>query len=160
MDGRVIVGIAIGLVGLWLALLALFWLLRPRGVATRELLAVVPDVLRLIRSLITDSDVPLDVRLVLIGLAAWILSPIDLIPEFIPVLGPIDDVVVAVVAMRYARRRVGIAAMQARWTGSATGFEILRRVVGGERVPSADDADQGGAGRDRERKDARVDGEG
>ena len=77
-----------------------------------------------------DRSTPLDVRLVLIGLIAWILSPIDLIPEFIPVLGPLDDVVVAVVAMRYVRRRVGIAGLEARWSGTPDGFALLARVIG------------------------------
>jgi len=97
----------------------------------RELLAVVPDVLRLLRSLVRDGSVPADVRLVVIALVAWILSPIDLIPEFIPVLGPLDDVVVAVVAMRYVRRRVGLADLEARWQGTPDGFVLLTRVVGG-----------------------------
>lgn len=100
MDLRTLVGIAVALVAFWALLLVLFWVLRPKGVSVREILGLIPDVLRLLRSVIGDRSAPLDVRLVLIGLLAWILSPIDLIPEFIPVLGPLDDVVVAVVAMR------------------------------------------------------------
>jgi uncharacterized membrane protein YkvA (DUF1232 family) len=125
-----LVGIAIGLVALWAALLVLFFLLRPKDVALRELIAVVPDVLRLLRSLIRDGTIPADVRLVLVGLILWILSPIDLIPEFIPVLGPLDDVVVAVVAMRYVRRRLGIEDLRGRWQGSPDGFALLTRVIG------------------------------
>ena len=130
MDGRVIVGIVVGLAALWVAVLVLFWAFRPKGVAVREVLAVVPDVLRLLRSLVGDPAAPLDVRVVLVGLVAWIVSPIDLIPEFIPVLGPIDDVVVAVVAMRYVRRRVGVEDLRRRWTGSDDGFALLLRVIG------------------------------
>jgi uncharacterized membrane protein YkvA (DUF1232 family) len=118
------------LVAVWIALLVLFWALRPKGVSVRELLGVVPDVLRLLRSIIADGSAPLDVRIVLVGLVAWILSPIDLIPEFIPVLGPLDDVVVAVVAMRYVRRRVGVDDLRARWAGSPDGFALLLRVIG------------------------------
>ena len=131
MDLRPLLGIVIALVALWAALLILFWVLRPRGVPAREIIRVVPDVLRLLRSLIGDGGVPLDVRVVLVGLVAWILSPIDLIPEFIPVLGPLDDVVVAVVAMRYVRRRVGVEALRHRWPGSPDGFALLLRIVGG-----------------------------
>jgi uncharacterized membrane protein YkvA (DUF1232 family) len=125
-----LVGIAIGLVVLWVALLALFFVLRPKDVPVRELIAVVPDVLRLLRSLVRDGTVPVDVRLVLVGLICWIVSPIDLIPEFIPVLGPLDDVVVAVVAMRYVRRRVGIEDLRDRWQGTPDGFALLTRVIG------------------------------
>src|SRR5215218_1404092 len=124
-----------GLIVLWVVLLVLFWLLRPKDVSARELIRVVPDVVRLIRSVITDRGAPLDVRVVLIGLLIWILSPIDLIPEFIPGLGPLDDVIVAIVSMRYARRRMGLDALRARWTGSDDGFALLVRVIGsGERV--------------------------
>ena len=132
MDGRVLVGILVGLVALWAALLVLFWALRPKGVPAREILAVVPDVLRLIRSIIGDRAAPLDVRVALVGLLAWIVSPIDLIPEFIPVLGPLDDVVVAVVAMRYVRRRLGVENLRERWVGTDDGFALLLRVIGAE----------------------------
>lgn len=130
MDLSGLVGIVVAIVLLWALLLLLFWALRPKGVAVRELLGLIPDVLRLLRSVIGDSSAPLDVRLVLVGLLAWILSPIDLIPEFIPVLGPLDDVVVAVVAMRYVRRRVGVADLRRRWSGTADGFALLLRVIG------------------------------
>ena len=130
MDGRVVVGIVASLVGLWVAMLVLFWALRPRGVPARQIVGVIPDVLRLLRSLIGDGSTPLDVRVVLVGLVAWIVSPIDLIPEFIPVLGPLDDVVVGIVAMRYVRRRVGIEALRARWTGTPDGFDLLTRIIG------------------------------
>jgi uncharacterized membrane protein YkvA (DUF1232 family) len=130
VDALTLVGIAVGLIALWLALILLFWLLRPRGVGTRELIRVVPDIVRLIRWLIADPTTPLDVRLVLVGLIAWILSPIDLIPEFIPVLGPVDDVIVGVVAMRYVRRRVGLERLEARWSGTPEGFALLVRVIG------------------------------
>ena len=130
MDGRVVVGILASLIGLWVAMLVLLWALRPRGVPARQIVGVIPDVLRLLRSLIGDGSTPLDVRVVLVGLVAWIVSPIDLIPEFIPVLGPLDDVVVGIVAMRYVRRRVGIEALRARWTGTPDGFELLTRIVG------------------------------
>ena len=130
MAFEVVVGVAIGLALLWVALLALFFVFRPKGVPIREILALIPDVLRLLRSLVGDRTVPLDVRIVLVGLVAWILSPIDLIPEFIPVLGPLDDVVVAVVAMRYVRRRIGVADLERRWSGSPDGFLLLTRVIG------------------------------
>jgi uncharacterized membrane protein YkvA (DUF1232 family) len=135
VDLSTVAAILLGLVALWAALLLIFWVLRPRDVSLRELLGLIPDILRLLRSLIADPTTPLDVRLVLIGLLAWIVSPIDLIPEFIPVLGPMDDVVVAIVAMRYVRRRVGADDLRQRWVGSDGGFALLIRVVGSDRVP-------------------------
>jgi len=130
MDLRSVAGILLGLVALWAVMLVLFWALRPKDVPIRELLGLIPDVLRLLRTLIGDRAAPLDVRIVLVGLIAWILSPIDLIPEFIPVLGPLDDVVVAVVALRYVRRRVGVEDLRRRWVGTPDGFALLLRVLG------------------------------
>lgn len=124
-------GVLATLVVVWLALLGLFWVLRPKDVPVREIVRVVPDVLRLLRALIGDRAVPLDVRVVLVGLVAWILSPIDLIPEFVPGLGPLDDMIVAVVAMRYVRRRIGADGIRARWAGSDDGLRLLLRVIGG-----------------------------
>ena len=130
MDIRIVLGVVVGIALLWAAVLVLFWFLRPKGVSIREIVRIVPDVVRMLRSIVRDPASPLDVRLVLVGLLAWIVSPIDLIPEFIPVLGPMDDAVVAVVALRYVRRRVGVAAMRARWPGTDQGFALLGRVVG------------------------------
>ena len=127
-----LVAIIVGVVALWAVLLLVLWLVRPRGVATRELLRMVPDLVRLLRSLIADRNTPLDVRIVLVCLIAWIVSPIDLIPEFIPVLGPLDDVVVAVLALRYVRRRMGVVELRSRWPGTPEGFEIVLRVIGRE----------------------------
>jgi uncharacterized membrane protein YkvA (DUF1232 family) len=130
VDIGVVLALVLGLVALWVVLLVLFWALRPRGVPVRQIVGVIPDVLRLIRSIVTDRSAPLDVRLVLIGLLAWIVSPIDLIPEFIPVLGPLDDVVVAIVAMRYVRRRLGVDDLRRRWAGSAESFTLILRIIG------------------------------
>ena len=133
MDATWIAGVALGLLLAWAAFIGLLWLLRPRDVALRELVAVVPDVLRLVRDLLTDRTVPLGPRLALLGLLVWLVSPIDLIPEFIPVLGPLDDVVVAVLVLRYVRRRLGEAELRRRWRGTPQGFELLRGVLGADR---------------------------
>lgn len=129
MDLGLILGVVLGLVAVWAVLLAIFWLLRPKGVPVREILRVVPDVVRLLRSIIGDRTAPWDVRVVIGGLFIWIISPIDLIPEFLPGIGPLDDVIVAVVALRYVRRRLGIADLQVRWRGSTDGFALLERAI-------------------------------
>ena len=131
MDVGVLMGVLVGLVLLWVAVLGVFWIFRPRDVPVREVVRLIPDLLRLLRSIVGDRGAPLDVRVVLVGLLVWILTPIDLIPEFIPGFGPLDDVIVAVVALRYTRRRLGTDALRERWTGSDDGFRLLLRVVGG-----------------------------
>ena len=130
MDVRILLGIAVGLAVVWGVFILLFWFLRPKDVPIGEVVRIVPDVVRMLRSIVGDSASPLDVRLALVGLLVWLVSPIDLIPEFIPVLGPMDDAVVAVVALRFVRRRVGVAGMRARWRGTDEGFALLGRVAG------------------------------
>ena len=130
MDGTLLVGVAAGLLALWATLVLILWLVRPRGVGLRELVRVVPDVLRLVRDLIRDASVPWGVRVALVGLLVWLVNPIDLIPEFIPVIGPLDDVIVAVLVLRYVQRRLGRPELQRRWPGSDDGFTLLARVLG------------------------------
>ena len=126
----VLVSVVAGLLLVWVLLLVLLWLLRPKGVPARELLRVVPDLLRLTRSLLTDGDVPLDVRIVVLGALIWVVSPIDPVPEFIPVIGWLDEVIVIVVALRYVRYRLGTTLLRERWQGSEEGFAILTTVMG------------------------------
>jgi uncharacterized membrane protein YkvA (DUF1232 family) len=138
VDGSVIVGIVVGLVAVWAGLVAILWLLRPRGVPMREMIRVVPDLVRLLRSLLADGSTPLDVRLVLAGLVVWLLIPIDLVPDFLPGVGVLDDVVLTILAFRYTRRRVGVERLRARWAGSADGFASLIRLIGsGRAAPSS-----------------------
>jgi uncharacterized membrane protein YkvA (DUF1232 family) len=125
-----LVGIVLALLAAWALLVLVLWLFRPRDVALRDLVRVVPDVLRLVRDLLADRSSPLRVRLALGLLLAWLISPIDLIPEFIPVLGPLDDVVVAVLVLRYVRRRLGLEELRRRWRGSAETFGLLVGVLG------------------------------
>ena len=124
------VAVVLGLAAAWGLLVVILWLLRPRGVSARELVGLVPSVARLVHSLMRDRLVPMDVRVVLVAVTLWLLSPIDLIPEFVPVLGPLDDVVVAILGLRYVRRRLGRAELARRWTGSDDSFALLRRVLG------------------------------
>lgn len=129
MDWGLVVGIAASLIAVWVVLLALLWIFRPRDVALGELVRIVPDVLRLVRQLLADPSVPLGVRAALGGMLVWLLSPIDLIPEFIPVLGPLDDVVVAVLVLRYVWRRLGDEELRRRWPGSPDGYALLSHVL-------------------------------
>jgi uncharacterized membrane protein YkvA (DUF1232 family) len=134
VDARTLVGVVAGLVLVWAVLLALLWVFRPRDVRLRDLLTVVPDVVRLVRDLLRDSTVPAGTRLALGVLLVWLISPIDLIPEFIPVLGPLDDVVLTVLVLRYVRRRLGDESLRRRWRGNEAGFELLLGLLGGEQM--------------------------
>ena len=130
MDLRWFLGLAISLFLVWALLVMLLWLLRPRGTGWTDALRVIPDVLRLVRALLADRTTPPRVRVALVGLALYLLNPIDLIPEFVPVIGPLDDVVVAVLVLRYVRRRMGDTALRARWPGTEESYRLLERIIG------------------------------
>jgi uncharacterized membrane protein YkvA (DUF1232 family) len=130
VDARLLVGIVVGLLAVWGSLLVLLWLMRPKDARLRDLLAVIPDLLRLVRDLLGDREVPLSVRITLLGLFAYLVNPIDLVPEFVPVLGPLDDVVVAVLVLRHVARRLGREELRRRWQGTESGFALLSQVLG------------------------------
>ena len=130
MDWRTLATIGLGLLAVWAILIGVLFVLRPRGIPLAELLRVIPDVLRLVRRLVGDRGVPFQVRAALVVLLVWLVSPIDLIPEFIPVLGPVDDAIVTVLILRYVRRRLGIEALRSRWAGTPEGFALLVRIIG------------------------------
>jgi uncharacterized membrane protein YkvA (DUF1232 family) len=131
MDLAAPLAIALGLIGAWALLVVVLWVFRPRDVRAVELVRVVPDVLRLVRDLLADDTTAVRVRISLVILLAWLVSPVDLIPEFIPVLGPLDDVIVAVIVLRYARRRLGEDELRRRWRGTPEGFDLLTGILGG-----------------------------
>jgi len=130
MDPGSFVAVVLGVLALWALLLALLWVFRPRDVRLRDLAGVVPDLLRLVRDLIADRSVPLRVRIILVGLLAWLVSPIDLIPEFIPILGPLDDLIVSVIVLRYVRRRLGDTELRRRWRGTPQSYDLLGAILG------------------------------
>jgi uncharacterized membrane protein YkvA (DUF1232 family) len=125
----VLLGILFGVLAAWAALVGLIWALRPRNVPLREAIRLVPDLLRLVRSLVSDRAAPFSVRVALGVLLAWLVSPIDLIPEFVPVIGPLDDMIVAVLVLRFVRRRLGEEEFRRRWPGTDTGYELLTAIL-------------------------------
>jgi uncharacterized membrane protein YkvA (DUF1232 family) len=125
MDWSFLLMAAGSLLVVWLVLIAALWLFRPRDTVLGQLVRVIPDALRLARQLVSDRSVPVGVRLALVGLLVWLVSPVDVIPEFVPVLGPLDDVVVAYLVFRYVRGRLGDDELRRRWPGTPDGYELL-----------------------------------
>lgn len=98
----------------------------PEG-SLKELASFLPDCVTTVRRLRSDPRVPRRAK-VAIGFAGlWLLSPIDLIPEFLPVIGPLDDVVVIALALRYAARRVPRAVLMEAWPGRPS---VMERLLG------------------------------
>ncbi|HEY3464984.1 MAG TPA: DUF1232 domain-containing protein [Amycolatopsis sp.] len=125
-----LIGVAAALVLAWLALVVALLVVRPRGSLLREALRLLPDVLRLIRRLAADKDLPRGVRIRLGLLLAYLALPIDLIPDFIPVLGYADDAIVVTAVLRGVVRRAGLEAVRAHWPGTPDGFTAVTRLTG------------------------------
>jgi uncharacterized membrane protein YkvA (DUF1232 family) len=97
-----------------------------KGLLT-EALRLLPDVLRLLAA---DRSLPRGVRLRLGLLLAYLALPIDLIPDFIPVLGLADDAIIAIAVLRGVVRRAGIDAVRAHRPGTDDGVAALTRLTG------------------------------
>ena len=123
-------GIAAALVFVWLALGVTLWIAKPDDIGIQDMLRLLPDVLRLLKRLATDPLLPRRIRVVLIVLLAFIASPIDLIPDFVPVLGYADDVIITTLVLRWVSRTAGVDALAAHWPGTADGLAALRRLCG------------------------------
>lgn len=117
----------------WLALILVLLVARPRGSLLREALRVLPDVLRLVRRLAADRNLPPGVRVRLGLLMAYLALPIDIIPDFIPVLGYADDAIVVTAVLRGVIRRAGLEAVRAHWPGTDDGFGAVVRLTGVDR---------------------------
>ncbi|MBP2323120.1 uncharacterized membrane protein YkvA (DUF1232 family) [Kibdelosporangium banguiense] len=129
-----VLGIAGALLLVWVALVVVLLVACPRGGLLREALRVLPDVLRLVRRLAADKTLPRGVRIRLGLLLAYLAIPIDLIPDFIPVLGYADDAIIVTAVLRGVVRRAGIDAVRAHWPGTDDGFAAVTRLTGLDRA--------------------------
>ena len=125
-----LIGAGTALLLAWLALVVALVLARPRDALLTEALRLLPDVLRLIRRLAADRSLPRGVRVRLTLLLIYLAMPIDLIPDFIPVLGYADDAIIVTVVLRSVARRAGAGAVRAHWPGTDDGFAALARLTG------------------------------
>jgi len=126
-----LIAIAISLI-VWLAVIATL-ALAGRRVAARHLVRLVPDLVALMRGLLCDARVPRSSKL-LVGLAGvWLVCPIDLVPESIPLLGPLDDVIVAALVLRHLAKSAGPDVLADHWRGEPAALErimLLFRLAG------------------------------
>jgi uncharacterized membrane protein YkvA (DUF1232 family) len=123
-----LVGLAIA-AGLWLAFVA-FLFFAGRRAAAREVAAFLPNLILLFRGLSKDRRVPRSSKLLILFGLLWFISPIDLIPEFVPVAGPLDDAIVAALILRRDLRSAGEDVLTEHWRGSPETLEKLIRLTG------------------------------
>ncbi|MEV4813328.1 YkvA family protein [Micromonospora avicenniae] len=124
--GLIAVGVAAAcLIAAW-SLLILLARRLPPGIL-RDLAAFIPDCVTTVRRLRRDPRVPRRAKLAVAIAGLWVISPIDLIPEFLPVIGPLDDIVVIALALRYAARQVPREVLLGAWPGEP---RLLLRLLG------------------------------
>ena len=124
----------IGLVALTASWVVMIILARrlPPGLA-KDLATVLPACVTTARRLRKDPRVPRRVKLAVGFAGLWVLSPIDLIPEFLPVIGPLDDIVVVALALRYAARRIPPEALIEAWPAERRILERLAPATAAQR---------------------------
>src|SRR2546421_835918 len=120
----VVVGGAL-VVGSWAILVVLAR--RPPPGTAKDLATVLPACATTARRLRRDPRVPVRAKIAVAVAGLWVISPIDLIPEFLPVIGPLDDVVVVAIALRYAARRVPREVIVEAWPAEPRLLERLLR---------------------------------
>lgn len=123
-------GALVGILLLWIALLVALWRHRPDAMGARDALRLLPDLIRMLRRLAADPDVPRGVRVRLWLLLGYLLMPIDLVPDFIPVIGYADDAVIVALALRSVIAHAGPEALERHWPGTPTGLAALHRLAG------------------------------
>jgi uncharacterized membrane protein YkvA (DUF1232 family) len=110
-----------------------------RVLLARELALVLPNLIRLFGGLLRDGRVPIPAKIVLAVASLWLASPIDLIPEFIPIVGALDDAIVAALALRFVLNSTDGAVIREHWHGDpATLARLLRLAsIGSRGTPRA-----------------------
>jgi uncharacterized membrane protein YkvA (DUF1232 family) len=129
---KIAVGAAAGLLMVWLVLIVALLLAgrRYERLSLGEMLRLLPDLLRLLKRLAGDTSLPRGVRVRLWLLLAYLVVPIDLIPDFIPVIGYADDAIIVALALRSVARRAGLQALNRHWPGTPAGLAAVLRATG------------------------------
>lgn len=122
-----------GLLLVWLLLVAALVVAGRRDERSgrlAEALRLLPDVVRLLRRLAGDRDLPRGVRVRLWLLLAYLAMPLDLVPDVIPVAGYADDAIVVALTLRSVVRHAGPQALERHWPGTPDGLAAVRRLAG------------------------------
>jgi uncharacterized membrane protein YkvA (DUF1232 family) len=112
------------------ALIVLALLVAGRRTDARAVAGFVPDCLVLFKRLLADPAVPRGRKVVLALLVAYLAMPIDLIPDFIPVAGQLDDAILVALALRGLVRGGGPDLIRRHWPGPEQSLRVILRLSG------------------------------
>jgi uncharacterized membrane protein YkvA (DUF1232 family) len=127
----VMLGLTVTLVVYFGAVLAL--VLAGRRTDARALAGFVPDCVVLFKRLLGDRRVSWWRKALLAALIAYLATPIDLVPDFIPVAGQLEDAIIVALALRTVLRSSGESLLREHWPGPERSLRILRRLAYGAR---------------------------
>jgi uncharacterized membrane protein YkvA (DUF1232 family) len=127
---RLLIDVLVAILAVWVLLVGFLVVVRPHGLLLTEAVRLLPDTLRLLKRLGTDGSLPRGLRVRLWLVFAYLAVPIDLIPDFLPVVGYADDAIVVAVVLRSVVRRAGLDAVRRHWPGSEDGLTALCRAAG------------------------------
>jgi uncharacterized membrane protein YkvA (DUF1232 family) len=125
-----VVTAALGLALTYVVVLGALLVARPKGNLLGEALRLLPDLLRLLRRLAADAGVPRAARVRLWLLLGYLAIPIDLVPDFVPVVGYADDAIIVSLVLRSVVRRAGAPVVRRHWPGTDNGLAALGRLTG------------------------------
>lgn len=91
----------------------------------RELLAFIPDCVILVKRLLGDRRVPRRAKVILVALLAYLVMPVDVVPDFIPIAGQLDDAILVAAVLAYVVRRAGRHVIGDLWPGSQRGLRAV-----------------------------------
>ena len=126
---QVVLSVLSALVVVWLVLIVVLWV-AGRRISVTEAVRLGPDVVRLVARLSRDPELPRGVRWRLWSLLGYLVLPIDLVPDFLPVIGYADDALVVAIVLRSVVRAAGPGALTRHWPGSDEGLAVVRRLAG------------------------------
>jgi uncharacterized membrane protein YkvA (DUF1232 family) len=133
---EIAVSLLISMLLVWLAFVAVLLITRPDGATMRDTARIAADTGRLVHRLARDRTLHRGVRLRLWLLLAYLASPIDLIPDFIPVVGYADDALITGLVLRSVIKRAGADEVRSHWPGTPEGLGALSRLC---RLPALGD---------------------
>ena len=96
----------------------------------RKLAMILPNLAKLLVRLARDPRVPVRAKVLAAAAAAYAISPIDLVPDFIPLIGRSDDLVVVALALDHLIEEAGVAVVREHWDGPDEVLSLIVDVVG------------------------------
>jgi uncharacterized membrane protein YkvA (DUF1232 family) len=126
---RTLLIVVLAIVAAWIAFLAFVALAKPDDTTLRDALRLLPDIARLVRRLVADPAIPRRTRWLVWFLLGYLVLPIDIVPDFIPVVGYADDAVITSLVLRHVIRTAGVGKVAEHWPGTPDGLATLQRLL-------------------------------